>query len=172
MTLRSGARSTLETDKKNKPKKRRKKRNLSTRKSIIKRLDKLCSQYIRIKYVRPDGLVPCCTCNKAYPPEKMQCGHFMSRRYNNTRFHPTNITAQCRGCNMFAEGRQWLMGRWLDKEHGAGTAEDMYNLSRSTNKLSMQDLHELEREYEQRTRETLTKDKQSLIPNRWHADVQ
>ena len=64
------------------------------------------------------------------------------------------------------------MGRWLDKEHGPGTAEDMYSLSRSTNKLSIQDLHELEREYEQRTRETITEDKQSLIPNRWHADVQ
>lgn len=169
MTLKNGARSTLGTQKK---KKRRKRRTKSTRRSLMDRLDKLCSYWIRAKYIQPDGTVPCSTCDKSYPLSKMQCGHFMSRRYKNTRYHPFNISPQCMGCNMFAEGRQWLLGRWIDKEHGEGVAENMYKLSRTPSRLSLQDLHEFERQYEERLRETLTEDKQSLIPNRWYADVQ
>jgi len=51
---------------------------------------------------------------------------------------------------MFAQGRQWLMGRYLDRIHGEGTAEDMYRLSRSNNRITQADLNALLTDYEQR----------------------
>jgi hypothetical protein len=51
---------------------------------------------------------------------------------------------------MFAQGRQWLLGRWLDRIHGEGTAEDMYRLSRSKNRITQADLNAIQHDFEQR----------------------
>lgn len=82
----------------------------------------------------------------------MQAGHFMSRRYMPTRYHTTNVLPQCRACNMFAQGRQWLFGRKLDEMFGRGTAKRMYELSRSGKTVTEAELNQLLHEYRQRNR--------------------
>jgi hypothetical protein len=144
MKSKTGARSTL------KPKKRKKRRKYGSYLQTKKRLDKLVSQWVRMEHMDENGMIQCCTCENKTEFKLMQCGHFMSRRYSNTRYHPFNVAPQCRGCNMFAQGRQWLMGRYLDRIHGEGTAYDMYRLSRSKNRITQADLNALLTDYEQR----------------------
>lgn len=144
MKSNSGARSTL------KPKKRKKRRKHGQYLQTKKKLDALVSKWIRLEHMDKDGLIQCSTCDTKTEYKYMQCGHFMSRRYSNTRYHPFNIAPQCRGCNMFAQGRQWLMGRWLDQRHGKGTAIDMYKLSRSKNRITQADLNAIQHDFEQR----------------------
>ena len=144
MKSNSGARSTL------KPKKRKKRRKHGSYLQTKKKLDALVSKWIRLEHMGKDGLIECSTCDTKTEYKYMQCGHFMSRRYSNTRYHPFNLAPQCRGCNMFAQGRQWLMGRWLDRRHGKGTAMDMYKLSRSKNRITQADLNAIQHDFEQR----------------------
>jgi hypothetical protein len=144
MKLKTGARSTL------KPKKRTRKRKHGQYLQTKKKLDSLVSKWVRLEHLGEDGLIKCSTCDNKTEYKLMQCGHFMSRRYSNTRHHPHNIAPQCRGCNMFAQGRQWLLGRWLDRIHGEGTAEDMYRLSRSKNRITQADLNAIQNDFEQR----------------------
>lgn len=48
---------------------------------------------------------------------------------------------------MFAQGRQWLFGKRLDAMYGPGTAQRMYELSRSDVKYNVQQLRSMLADY-------------------------
>lgn len=102
--------------------------------------------------MKPNGLIDCATCDTSQPHKLMQAGHFMSRRYMPTRYHATNVLPQCRACNMFAQGRQWLFGRKLDEMFGRGTAKRMYELSRSGKTVTETELNQMLDEYRKKNR--------------------
>jgi len=139
--LRNGARNTC---RKKKPSRKARK---TERQTTIEALDKVFSHYIRLKYTKTNGLIDCATCQASLPFKMMQAGHFMSRRYIATRFHEINVLPQCRACNMFAQGRQWLFGKRLDAMYGPGTAQRMYELSRSDVKYNVQQLRNMLNDY-------------------------
>ncbi|MEN6296979.1 MAG: recombination protein NinG [Rectinema sp.] len=66
---------------------------------LIGRLDKEFSCWIRHIHQIADGYCKCYTCGKIMPLKEAQAGHFVSRRYYNTRYHPDNVRPQCAGCN-------------------------------------------------------------------------
>jgi len=79
--------------------------------------DKWFSRYIRIRDAWDDGYCRCCTCGKIQPPKEADCGHFIKRQHQSTRFDEMNAAAQCGRCNRFEQGRdadyeRFLIGRY------------------------------------------------------------
>ena len=60
-----------------------------SRKNIIKRLDAVFSQYIRLRHAKNE-IAECYTCGKKDHYKKLQCGHFMSRKHYATRWDEDN----------------------------------------------------------------------------------
>jgi len=77
-------------------KKKKKKPKVST---LKKKVDKIFSEFIR---KRDKGR--CYTCGKKKHWSLMQCGHYVSRVHNNTRYNEVNCHCQCVGCNIFKSG--------------------------------------------------------------------
>lgn len=82
--------------------------------------DKYFSLYIRER----DKGKPCITCGRY--SSKMDCGHFISRRFEATRYDEKNANAQCIKCNRFENGNQFEHGQNIDHKYGSGTAEHLH----------------------------------------------
>ena len=65
------------------------------RRKLIKRLDTLVSQYVRYKDSDRYGKVSCYTCGARYHWKDVDCGHFISRKYQGTRWDLQNLRVQC-----------------------------------------------------------------------------
>ena len=109
-----------------------------SRKSIVKKLDKVFSQYIRRRFA-VNEIAKCVTCGKQAHWKELQAGHFMSRKHYSTRWDETNVQVQCSGCNVFRYGEQFKFGMYLEDAYGKGTAESLQNKSREIAKFS--DIH-------------------------------
>ncbi|QDP49454.1 MAG: putative protein ninG [Prokaryotic dsDNA virus sp.] len=114
-----------------------------TRKKVIQKLDKVFSQYTRAKYMDDNGYIECYTCRIKFPFNKIQAGHFMSRKSYSTRWEEMNVMPQCIGCNMFKQGKQYEFGKRLDADFGDGTADEMLILSKKTKKFTTFELEEM-----------------------------
>ena len=94
------------------------------RSTIVKKLDKIFSIWVRSKDADHAGMVDCFTCGvtKSWKYE-IDAGHFQSRGKYATRWDEQNVKPQCKRCNGFRGGEQYLFSKHLDLEHGDGTAE-------------------------------------------------
>ena len=110
------------------------------RSSIVRKLDAEFSRYIRNRYAKNE-IAECFTCGRKDYWKKLQCGHFMSRRFYSTRWNETNCQVQCYACNITRYGEQFTFGLKLDKQL-KGSAEEMQKLSRIITKFSNADLNE------------------------------
>ena len=63
---------------------------------LKKKLDVLVSLY-----VRKTGKGECYTCGKRGGYKSLQCGHYVHRHINATRYDLDNLREQCVGCNYF-----------------------------------------------------------------------
>ena len=118
-----------------------------TRSKIVKKLDAVFSQYIRLSNTDKHGYCTCVTCGKKYFWKQIQAGHFMSRKHYSTRWVETNVQVQCPKCNLFGQGEQYTFGKNLDKKYGKGTADKLHRKARKVVKLSTNDLKELIEKY-------------------------
>ena len=110
-----------------------------TRKSIVRALDKIFSEYIRMRK-SVNGISECYTCGKKDHWRNLQCGHFMSRKHYSTRWDETNCQVQCYACNVTRYGEQFRFGIRLNKDYGDGTAESLESQCRNIVKFSNPDL--------------------------------
>ena len=111
-----------------------------SRKNIVKRLDNIFSQYIRLRNTNAHGITQCFTCGKEDHWKKLQCGHFQSRKHYATRWNEINCQVQCTACNVFRYGEQYIFGQNLNKLYGDDTSSNLNQASREIVKLSNQDL--------------------------------
>mgnify|MGYP003654507127 CR=1 FL=1 len=114
-------------------------KKLKTITKLKKELDAIFSTYVRLRDASIDGIAICVTCNASNHYKKLQNGHFMSRRHMATRFEEKNTAVQCMGCNMYNQGMQYEMSKYLDKKYGEGTAEEMQLLAHTTVKIGRAD---------------------------------
>lgn len=97
---------------------RKKKAAASKGADLKKKLDRVFSQYIRLRDMLPGTtLFRCISCGKVYPISNADCGHYINRKHMSTRFSEVNCNAQCRQCNRFDEGnmsgyRLGLIGKY------------------------------------------------------------
>ena len=120
-----------------------------TRKGLIKKLDKVFSEYIRQRTANANGYVTCVTCGKTDYWKNMDAGHFISRKHLSTRWHDQNVQVQCKSCNVFRYGEQYKFSLWL----GSDKSKELYDLSKKTLKLDNYDLQDLIKIYEERCAE-------------------
>ena len=109
---------------------------------LKKELDKWFSLYIRLRESSLDGVTQCFTCGKIDYHNKLQCGHFQSRKHLATRFDEHNCQPQCVGCNMFKQGEQYKFSIALDSKYGEGTAQELEFKARQITKFTRADYEE------------------------------
>lgn len=90
----------------------------ATRKLAKAKADKYFSLFIRLRDVGK----ACITCGRY---TELQCGHFISRRFESVRFDEKNSNGQCEKCNGFEHGNQFQHGVIIDEMYGNGTKEGL-----------------------------------------------
>ncbi len=120
------------------------------RSTIVKNLDTVFSQYIRLRYAKNE-IAECVTCGKKDHWKKLQCGHFQSRRHYSTRWDENNAGVQCYGCNITSQGQQFLFAKYL----GFELAEEMVLKSKQTVKFTDSDLQDMIQHYKNKLKEFL-----------------
>ena len=120
----------------------------SKRQTLIKKVDRVFSLYIRLRDSDDNGFVHCFTCGVRRHFREVDCGHFMSRACLSTRWNEHgNCEAQCKYCNGFRSGEQYQFAKNLDAKYGKGTADGLVRLSKQTTKYSTADLQEMYDKY-------------------------
>ena len=117
-----------------------------TRSKLVKKLDTVFSQYIRLKN-SIDGISTCFTCGKKDNWKKLQNGHFQSRRHYSTRWDEINCQVQCAGCNVFKYGEQYVFGNKLDQKFGTGTARRLHIKAQQMIKLADFEIEDMIKRY-------------------------
>ena len=82
--------------------------------------------YIRRSNSDSNGLSQCVTCGTFKLWTELEAGHFISCRFEATRFDERNCNPQCKKCNRFEYGNQFEHGVKIDQIHGEGTAEKIW----------------------------------------------
>ncbi|NDB84816.1 MAG: hypothetical protein EB127_19225 [Alphaproteobacteria bacterium] len=88
----------------------------------------------------------CCTCYQDFGNGRMKTGgHFVSARKATTAYLVTNIHQQCSHCNsdQSTAGKMYEHGKYVDKTHGQGVADWLWNISKIPYHFSRPDLIEL-----------------------------
>lgn len=108
------------------------------------KLWKVFSEYIRLRDADKFGYITCITCGKRHYWEgtrQVNAGHFISRRFNSTKYDERNCSAQCVNCNKYNDGKQYEHSIAIDKKFGQGTAQELYlkskQFSRALNKFEI-----------------------------------
>ena len=106
-----------------------------SRKTLVKKLDAVFSEYIRRRYAKND-IAQCVTCGKKDHWKNLQAGHFISRKHYATRWNEENVQVQCVACNVYRYGEQYLFGVYLGEEK----SQELLQQSREVVKFSNVDL--------------------------------
>jgi hypothetical protein len=80
--------------------------------------DKWFSEFIRLRDSDEFGRVTCVTCSHRGHWRELQCGHWITRGHEATRFDERNCTTQCRGCN-YNGGQHLKHAAAIERLHGA-----------------------------------------------------
>lgn len=120
-----------------------KKKKAPTRSQLVKKLDKVFSEWLRQSYADKDGMVICYTCGNRLHWKEIQNGHFFSRARQNTRWLPENCRPQDYRCNVALSGNYIIYTRKMLAEMGEEKLDEMEKLSRSTSKITTPQLKEM-----------------------------
>ncbi len=138
-------------------KKKKKKESLFLSDKIVKvtkkpdlkaKLDKIFSEYIRLRDADNNGMVRCISCMKIDHWKNVDCGHFVNRGHMSTRYNEKNCNAQCRKCNRFDEGNSIGYSRGLIKKYGPGVIDELEVLKHQESHLSDFDYEVLIKHYQ------------------------
>lgn len=116
-----------------------------TRSKLVKKLDVVFSQYVRLSASDSRGFCTCVTCGKVghWKQGGMQAGHFMSRKHYSTRWDENNVKVQCVACNVYRAGEQYKFSKYL----GDNLADSLYYKSQKITKFTTVELEEMIEHY-------------------------
>ena len=123
-----------------------------SRSKLVKKMDVIFSQYIRLKNSK-NGICTCVTCGKKghWKTGGIQAGHFMSRKHYSTRWDEDNVKPQCVGCNMFRSGEQYKYSLYLGKQ----LSEKLHEKSNKIVKFTNIELEEMFQHYSNEVKKLL-----------------
>jgi len=112
-----------------------------TRKKLVKELDVVFSQYIRLSNADSRGYCTCVTCGKVghWKTGGIQAGHFISRKHYSTRWNEDNVKPQCVACNVYRAGEQYKYSLYL----GSNLSNELYQKSQEITKFTNVELQEM-----------------------------
>ena len=114
-----------------------------TRSKLVKKLDTVFSQWVRLSNADNNKNCICVTCNKVFFWKEIQAGHFMSRKHYSIRWDERNVKPQCVGCNVFKYGEQYKFSLFLGKD----AAEVLYLKSKEIVKFTNYELEDKINDY-------------------------
>ena len=114
-----------------------------TRSKLVKKLDTVFSQWVRLSNADNNKNCICVTCNKTFFWKEIQAGHFISRKHYSTRWDERNVKPQCAGCNVFRYGEQYKYSLFL----GSVVANDLYLKSKEIVKFTNYELEDMTKDY-------------------------
>ena len=114
-----------------------------------KKADTYFSEFIRLRD-SVNGFAKCCTCGKMVT--EFDAGHFLSRRFEATRYDEKNVNAQCLKCNRFENGNQFEHSEFIDKKHGKGASLWILIKSKTVCKRSQNDYEHIANEYREKVK--------------------
>ena len=117
-----------------------------TRSKLVKKLDTVFSQYIRISNADNNGYCTCVTCNKTFHWKEIQAGHFMSRKHYSIRWDERNVKPQCVACNVYRAGEQYKYSLFL----GSEVANVLYLQSKEIVKFTNYELEDMINDYSEK----------------------
>ena len=103
-----------------------------TTRELEKVLDRVFSEFIRLRDADDNGWVRCITCGNAHiwNSGKMHCGHYINRDVKATRYNEINNNGQCESCNSFHSGKIHLY-RWrLVQKYSEEEVENLEHIAR------------------------------------------
>ncbi len=89
----------------------------------------------------------CVTCGKYFPFSELQAGHAIGGRSNSILFDEKLVSAQCRACNHYGNGRYGEYSVWFIKKYGLKEWEAKVKLSRTLVKYTQQDYKDIHDKY-------------------------
>ena len=112
-----------------------------TRSKLVKKLDVVFSQYVRLSNADSRGFCTCVTCGKQghWKTGGIQAGHFISRKHYSTRWDERNVKPQCVACNVYRSGEAYLYSLYL----GHNLADELYQKSKEITKFTNVELQEM-----------------------------
>ncbi|MDX9847435.1 MAG: recombination protein NinG [Tenuifilaceae bacterium] len=122
-------------------------------KSTINRLDRVFSEFIRLRDANANGYVRCISCGKIDHWKEVDCGHYVNRKHLSTRWHEKNCNAQCRACNRFDEGNMLGYTKGLVNKYGPSVLDELDVLKHQVSKLNDFDGGLLLKHYQDRVKE-------------------
>ncbi len=125
-----------------------------SRGQLVKKLDTVYSQYIRLSN-SVDGDTTCVTCGDHKPWTQHQNGHFYTRGRYATRWDDMNCKPQCVACNVFLKGNYINYTMYMIDRYGREAVDQLEVKSKSTIKLTTYDLQQMIDEYKLKTKELL-----------------
>lgn len=129
-----------------KPAKKPKKQTKPTISKLKREADFWFSRYVRYrdgKKINGEWYSQCITSGEWLPFKKAQAGHFMSRRYNSTRYEEENVNAQSYRDNVLFNGEQYKYSVAVDLKYGAGTAKKLAKLAKIPRQFTIQELERI-----------------------------
>lgn len=109
---------------------------------LKKELDKVFSEFIRLKSVDKYGRARCVTCNCVKNWKELQCGHFNKRSLSNTRYDEENNHVQCVGCNVFKNGNYPEYTKFLLDTIGEKKLLELIKRGREIKRFTSKELYE------------------------------
>jgi len=86
--------------------------------NLQRKLDRIFSEFIRLRDSNKDGYGCCISCGKIIHWKEGHCGHYINRRHLSLRYDEQNCNLQCVKCNSFDEGNNIGYTRGLIKKYG------------------------------------------------------
>ena len=102
-----------------------------SKKSLEKKLDKIFSEFIRLRDTDDNGYCRCFTCGNwgFWKNEGMQNGHFITRGVKATKFNEMNCHVQCVRCNHHLKGNLHVYRMKLVEMYGKEEVERLEHLA-------------------------------------------
>ena len=119
-----------------------KKKKAKTRSQLVKELDAVFSQYIRLDKSDKDGYCVCVTSGERMFWKDAQAGHFYSRKYYPTRWHDDNVFPQSIRDNIFFHGNYINYTRFMLDSYGREFVDELEALAKSGKKISTPEIRE------------------------------
>ena len=114
------------------------------------------SRYIRLRTANEDGNVSCVTCGAISHAKNMDCGHYVKRQHQSTRYSEENCHVQCRNCNWLQQGNDVKFRKYLVETYGEQRILLLEASKRVSVKRSKRELSMIADYYKEKTNEVLT----------------
>ena len=104
-------------------------------KTLKNKLDRVFSEFIRLRDAASNGFVRCFCCGKMLPWRDSENMHFIPRQHMSLRYNEINCNAGCTHCNHFMNGNIEAYMMNLKKVHGEDILERLMIIKNTPSKM-------------------------------------